>query len=64
VRYVRTPEGQLLREEYRFSNARLLPNGTPWPNDNFTDYTYLPNGLRHTKTSNHPARYEYRYTYY
>jgi hypothetical protein len=62
--YVRTPEGQVLREEYRFGKAQLLPNGTPWPNDNFTEYTYLPNGLRHTKSSNHPARYEYRYTYY
>jgi hypothetical protein len=65
VRYVRTPEGQLLREEYRFSNAHLPPGEIPWPEPlSFTQYTYLPNGLRQTKAGSLAVRYEYRYTFY
>lgn len=63
VRYVRAPDGQLLREEFRFKDT-LLPNSAPQSTLSFTEYTYLPNGLRKTKSGSMPARHEYRYTYY
>jgi YD repeat-containing protein len=65
VRYVRRPDGQLLREECRINDVTAQLTGeTPPTGLSFTDYTYLPTGLRHTKTGSLAARYEYRYTYY
>jgi YD repeat-containing protein len=65
VRYVRAPDGQLLREEYHYHFSHTpLPGNAASPALSFTEYTYLPNGLRKTKSGSMPARYEYRYTYY
>jgi YD repeat-containing protein len=65
-RYVRRPDGQLLREEYRIPamTSSHLNGEAPLTGLSFTDYTYLPTGLRHTKAGSLAARYEYRYTYY
>ena len=68
VRYVRRPDGQLLREEYRIGGSQPLTDAltgeAPLTGLSFTEYTYLPNGLRKTKAGSLAARYEYRYTYY
>jgi hypothetical protein len=65
-RYVRRPDGQLLREECRIPAvpSSQLTGEAPLPGLSFTDYTYLPMGLRQTKAGSLAARYEYRYTYY
>lgn len=64
VRYVRRPDGQLLREEYRMGSTQLTNGEEPLAGLSFTEYTYLPNSLRKTKAGSLAARYEYRYTYY
>jgi hypothetical protein len=64
ARYVRRPDGQLLREEYRVGGAPSFIGEEPLAGLSFTEYTYLPTGLRKTKAGSLAARYEYRYTYY
>lgn len=64
TRYARAADGQLLREEFHLKSAPSSPNELPLPQVSFTEYTYLPNGLRKTKSGSLSARYEYRYTYY
>jgi hypothetical protein len=64
ARYVRRPDGQLLREEYYIRNTPSFIGEEPLAGLSFTEYTYLPTGLRKTKAGSLAARYEYRYTYY
>lgn len=64
VRYVRAADGQLLREECRIKSAPPSTNEIPLPQISFTEYTYLPNGLRKTKSGSMQTQQEYRYTYY
>lgn len=64
ARYVRTPQGQLLREEYWLPGRNPLASNKKSRQLTFTEYTYAPNGLRRTKAGNLAARYVYRYPYY
>jgi hypothetical protein len=67
VRYVRTPQGWLQREEMWMPAHKSSVAGVASmpPRLSVTEYTYWPNGLRKTKAANLSAsRYEYHYTYY
>jgi hypothetical protein len=66
VRYVRSPQGWLQREEMWIRGHVMPVTDAQFeaPQLSFTEYTYWPNGLRKTKSGSLSARYEYRYTYY